>query len=251
MKRFIVLFLSLVMILGLSSCGSNDINIIRDALQGSWEANWTYEGTALSRYYTFTGNKFTTGGVAFLGKVNPRTGTYEIKNSCIHCVPDDGSGSNDLDYKYNKKTGTLTLWWDKDVQFTKKHAKETQEDNTLSPSVEQKKEGTYSLQSCKIYWWDNKEQLKGPSITRNESSIKVDDTNLSEGTTVDLTYCGTNYKGTVNKNGHINWGKAPNIIEGGSEFGTKISKSGNTIEIVIEYLLLEEKVAVGVTLLYD
>lgn len=34
-------------------------------------------------------------------------------------IPDDGTDGNDLDYTYNKSSGTITLWWSDDVQFEK------------------------------------------------------------------------------------------------------------------------------------
>lgn len=251
MKRLIAIFLPLIMVLGLSSCGSNDVNEVREALQGSWDANWTYSGISLSRYYTFKGNTYTTGGVAALGPLDTKTGTYEIKDSRIYFFPDDGSSPNDLKFKYHSKTQTITLWWNEDVQFTKRQTNEMPEDKETLPIVSQKKIGTYYLQSLKVYWWDDKEPLRGPSANRQDSSITVDDANLSEGTKVELTYFGKTYIGTVNKNGGIRWGTAPNIIDKGSEFDTTISKSGDSFEIVIEYLLLEQKLAVGVTLVYN
>ena len=118
MKKIITLILVAIMCLSLVACGSNEDNI-NDALQGSWVASWTAMGQNISRYYTFKGNTYTTGGVAILGELDTKTGTFEIKDSTIKLIPDDGSESSELDFTYNEKTGELTLWWNDDVQLEK------------------------------------------------------------------------------------------------------------------------------------
>ena len=118
MKKLTALFLALVMTLSLVACG-NSSGKIQDALQGSWVAEWTAYGKNISRYYSFKGDQYTTGGVAIFGAIDTKTGRYIIKNSSIHLIPDDGSEESDLDYAYNKSTGTLTLWWNDDIQFAK------------------------------------------------------------------------------------------------------------------------------------
>ena len=104
------------MCFSLVACGGNKVS---DALQGSWVANWSFMGNKLSRYYTFKGDKYTTGGVAALGELETSTGTFEIKGSKIHLIPDDGSKGRDLDFTFNETTGEITLWWNDDVQFEK------------------------------------------------------------------------------------------------------------------------------------
>jgi hypothetical protein len=76
-------------------------------------------GKSISRYYTFKGETYTTGGVAVLGELETETGTFEINGSTIKLIPDDGSEPNELDFTYNEKTGEITLWWNDDVQFEK------------------------------------------------------------------------------------------------------------------------------------
>lgn len=106
----------LVLLLSLCACGSSKSDV-KDALQGTWTASWTASGQKISRYYTFKGNSYTTGGVALFGELEPETGTYEVKGSTIKLVPDDGSEGGGLDYTYNKNSGTVSLWWNDDVQF--------------------------------------------------------------------------------------------------------------------------------------
>lgn len=120
MKKTKVLALFLVLVLSFSmvACGASKSDI-KDALQGSWVAKWTMMGKQITRYYTFKGDTYTTGGVTYLGKLDPETGTYKITNEFIVLTPDDGGKSNDLEYTYNKKTGEIVLWWNEDVQFEK------------------------------------------------------------------------------------------------------------------------------------
>ncbi len=118
MKRIMSLLLVVVMCLSLVACGGNDKEI-SNALQGTWVAKWTAMGKSISRYYTFKGETYTTGGVAVLGELETETGTFEINGSTIKLIPDDGSESNELDFTYNEKTGEITLWWNDDVQFEK------------------------------------------------------------------------------------------------------------------------------------
>lgn len=115
MKKLIALLVVLVLCLSLCACsGKSDVKV---ALQGTWVANWTAMGQQISRYYSFKGDSYTTGGVAYLGELEPESGTYKIKGSTIELIPDDGSDGGELDYSYNKNSGTLNLWWNDDVQF--------------------------------------------------------------------------------------------------------------------------------------
>lgn len=117
-KRSIAVFLAIVMSLFcFVGCGTKQN--VKDALQGTWVAQWTTLGRPISRYYQFKGDTYTTGGKAYFGEVDTETGTYEIKDSVIHLIPDDGSDGRDLEYTYNETTGTVTLWWSDDVQFQK------------------------------------------------------------------------------------------------------------------------------------
>lgn len=118
MKKVSTLLLAVVMCLSLVACGRNNDDVI-DALQGTWVAQWTNQGYELSRYYTFKDDSYTTGGMLISGALDPKTGTFEVKNDTIHLIPDDGSSESDLDYTYNKSSGTVTLWWNDDVQFEK------------------------------------------------------------------------------------------------------------------------------------
>lgn len=120
MKRKRIFAVVLVIVIGLSvfaGCGTK--NEVKVALQGSWVAQWTAFGQPISRYYTFKGDTYTTGGTAIFGKLDTKTGTYEIKDSVILLIPHDGSEENGLEYTYDKKTGIITLWWNDDVQFQK------------------------------------------------------------------------------------------------------------------------------------
>lgn len=116
MKKPIALLLVMVICLSLCACGGNQEEV-KNALQGTWTAKWTYAGTQISRYYTFKGNTYTTGGVAIFGEVQTETGTFEVMDTCIRLTPDDGSSAIELDYTYNEKTGIVSLWWNDDVQF--------------------------------------------------------------------------------------------------------------------------------------
>lgn len=116
MKKPIALLLVMVICLSLCACGGNQEEV-KNALQGTWTAKWTYAGMQISRYYTFKGNTYTTGGVAIFGEVQTETGTFEVMDTCIRLTPDDGSSAIELDYTYNEKTGIVSLWWNDDVQF--------------------------------------------------------------------------------------------------------------------------------------
>lgn len=116
MKKTIAILLVLVICVSLGACGS-DKEAVKNALQGSWTAKWTNQGTQISRYYTFKGNTYTTGGVAFFGELETETGTFEVMDTCIRLTPDDGSSATELDYTYNEKTGIVSLWWNDDIQF--------------------------------------------------------------------------------------------------------------------------------------
>lgn len=118
MKKALSLILVLVMCLSLVACGSNDKEI-SNALQGTWVAKWTAMGNNLSRYYTFKGETYTTGGVAALGELDTETGKFEITGSTIKLIPDDGSNPSELDFTFNEKAGEITIWWNNDVQFEK------------------------------------------------------------------------------------------------------------------------------------
>lgn len=115
MKKGLCLFLALILCLSLCACSSK--GDVKDALQGTWTASWTAMGQQISRYYTSKGDTYTTGGIAIFGTLEPETGKYKIKGSTIHLIPDDGSDGKDLDYTYNSKTGTVSLWWNDDIQF--------------------------------------------------------------------------------------------------------------------------------------
>lgn len=121
MKKIIVVLLILVMCIPLVACGGNE-DEIQNALQGSWVAEWTAYGQSISRTYTFKGNNYTTSGITVFGSKDVKTGTFEVKDSTIHLISDDGSSESDLDFSYNKKTGELILWWNDDIQFQKKRA---------------------------------------------------------------------------------------------------------------------------------
>jgi len=119
-KKLITVFFVLALSLSLCSCGGNYEKKVSDALQGSWSAEWTAMGQKVSRYYTFKDNKYTTGGVAALfGDVGTETGTFEVKDKVIHLVPDDESKGKDLDYSFDKNSGTVVLWWNDEVQLIK------------------------------------------------------------------------------------------------------------------------------------
>lgn len=118
MKKVGALLWAVVMCLSLVACGGNNDDVV-DALQGTWVAQWTNQGYKLSRYYTFKGDSYTTGGTLASGDLDPQTGTFEVKNDTIYLIPDDGSSESDLDYTYNKSSGTITLWWNDDIQFEK------------------------------------------------------------------------------------------------------------------------------------
>jgi hypothetical protein len=116
MKKFFLLLMVAAMCLTLAACGNKEADI-RDALQGSWVAEWTAMGKSLNRYYTFKGDKYTTGGEAAFGPVSTKTGTFTVEDSVIKLTPDDGSEPSTLDYTYNEKNGTIILWWNSDIQF--------------------------------------------------------------------------------------------------------------------------------------
>ena len=118
MKKVSALLLAVVMCFSLVACGGNNDDV-RDALQGTWVAQWTMQGHKISRYITFKGDSYTTGGTLASGDMAPKTGTFEVKSGTIHMVPDDGSAEWDRDYTYNKSSGTITLWWNSDIQFEK------------------------------------------------------------------------------------------------------------------------------------
>lgn len=118
MKKIIAILCILILCISIIACERTDAKI-HDALQGSWVAKWTAAGKNIERYYTFKGNTYTTGGTALFGKLETETGRFEIRDSTIHLIPDDGSDGKDLDYTYNKDSGTITLWWNDDVQFQK------------------------------------------------------------------------------------------------------------------------------------
>ncbi len=118
MKKILALMLVSAMSLTLAACGGNSDDV-RDALQGTWVAQWTFMGNKISRYYTFKGDSYTTGGRRASNAIEPETGTFEVKGDTIHLIPDDGTDGKDLDYTYNKSSGTITLWWSDDVQFEK------------------------------------------------------------------------------------------------------------------------------------
>ena len=119
MKKFIALLCIFILCVSLVACGGDEKDKIHDELQGTWTAEWNYKGTNINRYYTFKGDKYTTGGSAVFGALDIETGTFEIRESTIHLIPDDGSDENDLDYTYNKSSGKITLWWNDDIQFEK------------------------------------------------------------------------------------------------------------------------------------
>lgn len=118
MKKILSIILVMVMCLSLCACGSKT-DKIKDAMQGTWVAEWTAIGKNISRYYTFKGNKYTTGGDAALGELATETGTFEITDSVIKFTPDDNSEHKDIEYSYNEETGEIILWWNDDVQFQK------------------------------------------------------------------------------------------------------------------------------------
>lgn len=118
MKKIISLFLVVAIGFSLTACGIKDEQI-RNALQGSWIANWTMLGKPLSRYYTFKGDTYTTGGVAVWGVVDKKTGIFEISNGTIKLIPDDGSDGGELDFTYNESSGEIILWWGDEIQFEK------------------------------------------------------------------------------------------------------------------------------------
>lgn len=123
MKKTITTVLASILIFSCSffiACGDNKQDI-KSAMQGTWSAEWTAYGAPISRYYTFKGDTYTTGGVAYLGKLNIESGTYEIKDTVIHLISNDGS-TKDLEYTYDKKTNTFILWWNNDIQFQKGRA---------------------------------------------------------------------------------------------------------------------------------
>ena len=120
MKKIIAILCILILCISVIACERTDAKI-HDALQGSWVAKWTAAGKNIERYYTFKGNTYTTGGTALFGKLETKTGRFEIRDSTIHLIPDDGSNGKDLDYTYNKDSGEITLWWNDDVQFQKRN----------------------------------------------------------------------------------------------------------------------------------
>ena len=122
MKKLIALLLVAMMCLSLAACDRNDIeNKTYIALQGTWVATWEIKGNDLSRYFTFQGEKYTTGGVAIFGKIEPETGFFEVNvsDSIITFMPDDGSETYKRKYTYNRKSGEITLWWSAEIQFKK------------------------------------------------------------------------------------------------------------------------------------
>ena len=118
MKRLSALLLTIVMCLSLAACGGNNDDV-RDALQGTWVAEWTFQGVNIRKYIMFKGNSYTTGGTRGSKDMEQDTGTFEVKSDTIHFIPDDGSEEWDRDYTYNKNSGTITLWWSDDVQLEK------------------------------------------------------------------------------------------------------------------------------------
>lgn len=122
-KFFSTIFVTVLLVFSLLfvACGEKE-NDVQTALQGTWTAKWTTLGREISRYYIFKGDSYTTGGIAFYGELDIKKGTYEIKDSVIHLIPDDGSEGNDLEYSYDKKTDTIILWWSSDIQFQKGRA---------------------------------------------------------------------------------------------------------------------------------
>ena len=118
MKKLIALLLVAVMCLSLSACGRKE-DEIRNALQGSWVAEWTVAGKNVSRYYTFKGERYTTGGVTFFGNLGTGRGSFEINESTIKLITDDGLSSTELKYTYDEKSGEITLWLDDDTKFEK------------------------------------------------------------------------------------------------------------------------------------
>lgn len=119
MKKYIAVLMVFVMVCSLCACG-NKTDDIQDALQGTWEASWIAFGKNISREYVFKGNTYTTSGVSIDGAIDPETGTIEIEESVIHTIPDDGSDGKDLEYSYNEKTGTITLWWSDEIELEKR-----------------------------------------------------------------------------------------------------------------------------------
>lgn len=118
MKKVLSMIMVLALCLSLCACGNNKEKV-KNSLQGTWKAKWSSEGKNLSRYYSFEGESYTTGGVAYFGELEVETGIFEINDSCIHLIPDDGSEPIDLVYTFDKTSGEIELWWADEIPFEK------------------------------------------------------------------------------------------------------------------------------------
>lgn len=109
MKRLCVFLLTIVMVFCLIACsGKNDL---RDALQGTWTAKWTFMGRPVSVYFTFKGDQCTAGGRDDFGTEHSSTESYKIEGNKIYAA------GYELEYSYNKKTGEIILWYNDDIQL--------------------------------------------------------------------------------------------------------------------------------------
>ena len=119
MKKILSTILLIVMCLSLCACGSKT-DKINEALQGKWAAVWQVGDNVIGRYYIFKDNTYMTARVtANAGASEHESGTYEITDSVIQFLPDDGSEGKDLEYSYNEDTGEITLWWSDGIEFEK------------------------------------------------------------------------------------------------------------------------------------
>ena len=86
---------------------------------------------------------------------------------------------------------------------------------------------SYTLVSTSVYVVGG-EKLKGSSTLK--ATLTVGDVKINDGTSVELVYAGTTYRGTVHKP-YVFWDADPYIFADASDMYTIISGGGNSISL--------------------
>ena len=113
MKKIILVFLTILMVTGLSGCEKSRIDRIHDAVQGNWIMSYKAIIGTFEIKVSFKNDTYS----LVLSDGERGSGKYEIRDGTIRLYDGDSKSYWYITYTYNDDSDSITMWWKDDKDY--------------------------------------------------------------------------------------------------------------------------------------